>query len=151
MVCGAGWNPVEVFHVGSTSVEGMIAKPIIDILICPDDEVEPEDVAMELESFEYKNFGECGRPGRIFLSSGDQQDETFYVHVCHKEHPVAQDQLLFRELMRTNPVIFEGYYHLKLMLAEAFREDRTLYRKAKGTYVESVLSAYRMRDMVDVN
>ena len=140
---------VEVFHVGSTSVEGLIAKPIIDILICPDNATDPGTIASELERFGYRNLGECGRPGRYFLSSGDEPGKTFYVHVCHKSHQVAQDQLLFQKLLRTSPEIFKGYFHLKLVLADAFPEARFEYREAKGAYVNGILSAYRLGNHTD--
>ena len=135
---------VEVFHVGSTSVEGMIGKPIIDILLCPDEETPPEEVAFKLEHYGYKNFGECGRPGRIFMSSGDKPGKTVYLHICHKDHQVALDQLLFQKILRENRSVFSEYFGLKTLLADAFPDDRNLYRAVKGKFVEGVLSAYRM-------
>ena len=69
---------------------------------------------------------------------------TPYVHVCRKDHQVAQDQLLFQKLLRTSPEIFKGYYLLKLHLADAFQEDRFEYREAKGAYVAGILRAYRL-------
>ena len=135
---------IEAFHVGSTSVEGMIGKPIIDILLCPDDETAPEEVALKLEQFGYKNLGECGRPGRIFMSCGDKPGDTIYLHICHKDHQVAQDQLLFQKILRENRTVFSEYYSLKTLLAAVFQDDRNLYRAVKGKFVEAVLSAYRM-------
>ena len=137
-------HTVEIFHVGSTSVKDAISKPIIDILLCPDESTAPEVIAAELEEFGYTNLGECGRPGRIFLSSGDKPGETFYIHVCHKYHQVARDQLLFQKILLTNPEILSGYCKLKTILAACFPEDRYMYRETKGAYVQSVLSAYRM-------
>ena len=92
----------------------------------------------------YKNLGECGRPGRYFMSSGDEPGKAFYLHLCHKSHQVAQDQLLFQHLERANEDIFWGYYKLKTMLASQFPDDRAMYRELKGIYIEGVLSAYRM-------
>ena len=117
---------VEVFHVGSTSVEGMIGKPIIDILLCPDEETSPEEVAFKLEHYGDKNFGECGRPGRIFMSSGDKPGKTVYLHICHKDHQVALDQLLFQKILRENRTMFSEYFGLKTLLADAFPDDRNL-------------------------
>ena len=116
----------------------------LDILVCLDEKISLEEAAAQLERFQYKNLGECGRPGRYFLSSGDEPGKTFYLHLCHKNHPVAQDQLLFQELERSNPTIFSGYYMLKTELAAIFPDDRVMYREMKGLYIESVLSAYRM-------
>ena len=132
-----------VCHVGSTSVEGMVAKPIIDILVCPDEGISLLDVAADLEQIGYENLGECGRPGRYFLVSGDKPNETFYVHLCYKNHQVAQDQLLFQQIERTNKTVASNYAKLKLRLAEAFPEDRNMYRMLKGFYIESILDVWR--------
>lgn len=145
-LCGT----VEVYHVGSTSVKGMISKPIIDILVCLDEKVSLEEAVAQLEKFQYRNLGECGKPGRYFLSSGDEPGKTFYLHLCHKNHPVAQDQLLFQELERNNPTIFSNYYMLKTELAALFPDNRMMYRRIKGMYIESVLSAYRMAKMSEI-
>ena len=132
-----------VYHVGSTSVEGMVAKPIIDILVCPDEGIPLLDVAADLEQIGYENLGECGRPGRYFLVSGDKPNETFDVHLCYKDHQVAQDQLLFQQIERSNKVVASNYVELKLRLAEAFPEDRNMYRMLKGLYIESILDVWR--------
>ena len=57
---------VAVRHVGSTSIEGMPAKPIIDILVCPDKSVPLESCIPKLERIGYRNLGECGRTGTVF-------------------------------------------------------------------------------------
>ena len=132
-----------VYHVGSTSVEGMVSKPIIDILVCPDEDIPLLDVAADLEQIGYENLGECGRPGRYFLVSGDKPNETYYVHLCYKDHQVAQDQLLFQQIERTNKVVAANYAELKLRLAEAFPDDRNMYRTLKGLYIDSILDVWR--------
>ena len=134
----------HVLHVGSTSIKGMVSKPIIDILVCPDDDVPPEAIIGDLERIGYKNHGDGGRQGRYFLSKGDKPNETFYVHVCHKDHPVVQDQLLFQKIERENPLIRDKYIQTKVLLADVFPDDRNMYRELKGLFIEGVLSAYRM-------
>ena len=81
----------NVYHVGSTSVKGMCARPIIDILFCPAQETSLEKCAAVLEGIGYTNLGECGRPGRLFLTKGDKENETFYLHLCDEDHQVAKD------------------------------------------------------------
>lgn len=81
----------KVYHVGSTSVQGMISKPVIDILVCPHELFSPEETAAALEKIGYSNLGECGRPGRYFMSKGDTPNEAFYLHLCYEDHQVAKD------------------------------------------------------------
>ena len=134
----------SIYHVGSTSIKGMASKPIIDILVCPAPDTSVDALIPVLEQAGYANLGECGRPGRCFMSKGDQENETFYLHLCHEDHPVAKDQLLFQYIERQEPIIASSYRQLKKTLASQFPLDRNMYRLAKGTYVDGVLSAYRL-------
>ena len=136
-------HDAAVRHVGSTSIKGMIAKPIIDILICPAKDTPLKEIVEDLQRIGYVSLGECGRPGRIFLSKGDMPDETFYIHLCYEDNQVAKDQLLFQKIEATNPVVRENYMRMKIQLAEQFPDDWEMYRNLKGLYVEGVLSAYR--------
>ncbi|MBQ7248785.1 MAG: GrpB family protein [Deltaproteobacteria bacterium] len=132
-----------VYHVGSTSVQGMVSKPIIDILVCPVGGAAPEQAAAALARIGYADLGECGRPGRRFLSKGDEPGKTFYVHVCDRDHPVARDQLFFQDLERGVPEVAESYMRLKQALAVCFPDDRYAYREVKGCYIRGVLDAAR--------
>ena len=133
----------EIIHVGSTSVKGMYSKPIIDILVCPDEGIDMDDVITDLTRAGYTYVGECRTPGCYFLSKGDEPNQTFYVHVCSKDHPVARDQLLFQHIERTNETVFENYLCLKLRLARLFPDDRIMYRALKEPFIEGVLAVYR--------
>ena len=133
-----------VYHVGSTSVKGMMAKPIIDILLCPDKAAALDAFIPALEQIGYTNLGECGRPGRYFLSKGNEENKTFYLHLCHEDHQVALDQKLFRFIEENDPAVFASYMHLKLALSSLFPLDRDEYRSVKGIYIDGVLNAYRL-------
>ena len=133
----------SVRHVGSTSIEGMIAKPIIDILISPDEGTELKDIACDLQKIGYKDFGECGRPGRLFLTRGDRPGDTFYVHLCHEDNQVVKNQLFFQKTENENLTVPNNYIRIKKALAGIFPNDREMYRELKGLYIEAVLSAYR--------
>ena len=109
-----------IIHVGSTSVENMVSKPVLDILVCPGKEVDLKPAASALEMTGYRNLGECGRAGRYFLTKGDEPDHTFYLHLCEKDNQVAKDQILFQKLVREEPVIFSNYIDIKRFLAYLF-------------------------------
>ena len=133
----------DVYHIGSTSIKNLAAKPIIDILLCPKKGTAPEKIASALRTIGYRNLGECGRPGRLFLSKGNAPHDTFYLHLCGREHPVAKDQLLFQRMLRSIPEVLRGYSCIKALAAEQFPVDRNAYREMKGSYVEAALTAFR--------
>ena len=134
----------NVYHVGSTSVKGMISKPIIDILLCPEKNAALEAYIPILETIGYTNLGECGRAGRFFLSKGEEANRTFYLHLCHEDHQVAIDQKLFQFIERNNVSVFYSYMRLKKALSVVFPLDRDEYRSVKGMYIDGVLNADRL-------
>ena len=140
---GTAGCAAEIYHVGSTSVKGMVSKPVIDILACPKEDTSLDAAAAALKGIGYANLGECGRPGRYFLSKGDQPNETFYLHLCRRENPVAKDQLLFQKLERSVPEVFDNYIYIKRTAAELFPDDRNAYREMKGWFIDAVLAAAR--------
>ena len=142
-MASAGLNG-SIYHIGSTSVKGMISKPIIDILLCPDKGIALETFIPLLEKNAYTNLGECGRPGRCFFSKGDEANKTFYLHLCHEDHQVAIDQKLFQFIERNDPSVFSSYMRLKRALSVLFPLDRDEYRSVKGMYIDGVLNAYRL-------
>lgn len=139
----AGLNG-NIYHTGSTSVKDMISKPIIDILLCPEKTAALDAFIPVLEQIGYTNLGECGRPGRFFLSKGNEENHTFYLHLCHEDHQVAIDQKLFQFIERNDPSVFYSYMRLKKALSVVFPLDRDEYRSVKGMYIDGVLNAYRL-------
>ena len=133
----------EIFHVGSTSVRDLPGKEIIDILVCPDTAFTPEAIIPALEGIGYTNLEECGRPGRYFLTKGNKPLETFYLHLCRRDHQVARDQLLFKRILAGSELLRRRYAYAKHLLAYQFSDDRNTYRALKGLFVEGVLSSYR--------
>ena len=139
----AASHAADIYHVGSTSIVGMYSKPIIDILVCPGKDIPVEEVIPDLEQIGYLNLGDGGRQDRYFLSFGDKPNETFYVHLCHEDNQVAQDQLLFQKIERENETVRKKYARLKVLLSDVLPDDRVMYREIKGLFIEGVLSAYR--------
>lgn len=54
-------------HFGSTSVPGITAKPIIDILVGVENEQQSDDIIPRLTAIGYEDLGEAGIPGRLYL------------------------------------------------------------------------------------
>ena len=140
-----------VYHIGSTSVKDMISKPIIDILLCPEKTAALDAFIPVLEQIGYTNLGECGRPGRYFLSKGSEENHAFYLHLCFEDHQVAIDQKLFQFIERNDPSVFFSYMRLKRALSVMFPLDRDEYRSVKSMYIDGVLNAYRLGERTMAN
>ncbi len=103
----------DIYHVGGTSVRGLSGKPIIDILVCPEKERALDDAVPALTAIGYNDLGECGRPGRYFMSKGFEPGKTFYLHLCHADHRNARDQLLFKKILEENEMLRVRYSYIR--------------------------------------
>ncbi|MBV9773516.1 MAG: GrpB family protein [Gemmatimonadetes bacterium] len=129
--------PVRLEHTGSTSVPGLAAKPIIDILA---GRLAGEPVAPYVEALVragYDHRGEQGIPGREFFRRGTPR--SYHVHMVEVESAFWRDHLRFRDLLRADASVAAAYGKLKEELAERFPRDREAYTEGKGPFVLEVL------------
>ncbi|GAB6929065.1 hypothetical protein JCM10914A_30480 [Paenibacillus sp. JCM 10914] len=90
-----GEHTDKIEHFGSTSVPGMTAKPIIDLLVGVSAMHTAEDIIPLLESAGYEYLGEAGIPGRRYLRRRGEYD--FNVHIMQHEGNLWNDNLLLRD------------------------------------------------------
>lgn len=136
----AGLHP-QILHVGSTSIDNMPSKPIVDILILLSTEEEVMDGLLELIRVGYSFLGDGGRTGRLFLAD-DGEPFPHYLHVTTADNQVAKDQMRFKEILLNSHEIMEDYIAVKEQVAALYPENRTNYRKMKGYFIDAVLRAY---------
>lgn len=124
----------RIEHVGSTSVPGLGAKPIVDILVTVA-AVEPDGAlvdAMERAGYPLR----VREPGhRMFRTP----DRDVHVHVLSEGDPEVGRMLGFRDRLRASPPDREAYEALKRALAERRWRDMNEYADAKGPFIEEVL------------
>lgn len=133
-------RPVE--HIGSTSVPGLPAKPIIDMLAVVDSY---EAVGRSLPALAGVGWVAAPEP-----RDGEQRKWSWcspsVAHRTHHLHVVEQSSkdwptwLAFRDHMRTNAEDREAYAAIKRRLAAADDEDRSAYRAGKAPFIASVLA-----------
>jgi GrpB-like predicted nucleotidyltransferase (UPF0157 family) len=127
---------IAVEHVGSTSVPGLPAKPIIDLVVV----VQPGDVPRAIErlvAIGYAHRGDLGIAGREAFRP-PQGDEPHHVYVCVPDNPAFRDHVLFRDHLRAHPETAREYAELKRRLAEQFRHDSEGYQLEKKEFIDTV-------------
>jgi len=129
----------DVEHIGSTAIPGMIAKPIIDIMVGMEENVDLAAIAQLLETIGFENFGECGRAGRIFMVKGKPENCIHHLHLVEKRSKYWSNNLIFREYLKNNRCAADKYRNLKLDLAEQFPDNRFMYRTLKSEFVEVII------------
>jgi len=128
-------------HVGSTSVPGLAAKPIIDLMAAADglDRVVARDD--DLRRLDYK-FHDAGMPGRLFYRRGPGNAPTHHLHVVQATTFATRNQLLLRDYMRRHPDDAARYGALKRRLA-ALHDDGADYTRAKTDLIQELTDKAR--------
>ena len=136
---------VHVEHIGSTSIPGLGAKPIIDILLGAGQLREIEDRIGAIEGLGYVYIPEYEKalPERRYFQKDSEGVRTHHLHGVEFESTFWFDHILFRDHLRSHPEVAASYYRLKQELAERFRADREKYTASKGEFIRGVLAAAR--------
>ncbi|MFZ5353174.1 MAG: GrpB family protein [Bacillota bacterium] len=128
---------ITIHHIGSTSIPGIYAKPVIDIMI----EVKAIDridkYNHEMEQLGYIPRGEGGIPGRRFFMKG-LYDRTHHVHAFGTGNPELEKHLNFRDYITAHPKAARQYEELKKALAEKFRYDSIGYVNGKDAFIKDI-------------
>ena len=129
---------VEIHHIGSTSVPGLWAKPIIDILpvVTAVEEADRRRAALETLGYEY--LGEFGIPGRRYLRKGGDH-RTHQVHLFGREsRDEIRRHLAVPAYLRCHPDAARDYAQLKRRLARRFPRDMDGYCDGKDAFVKAL-------------
>ncbi len=138
---------IDIAHVGSTSVESIAAKPIIDVAVAVDsfDRFLEYEKDLQKNSFYYRP--DCGMDGKQLLfacgsfydGTGDKQ--THFVHVVKKDSMEWINYNLFRDYLNSNKDVAKEYEELKLSLAKKNPIDsgREKYLSGKHDFIVKTL------------
>ena len=130
---------VSVHHIGSTSVPGLAAKPIIDVLVQVRDIEAVDGLDAQMRASGYLPRGENGIPGRRYFRKGTAERHTHHVHVYQVGHPRVRDHLAFRDYLAAHPAQAAAYGALKQELAARHRYDIDAYQAGKGPFIQTLV------------
>ena len=129
---------ISIEHVGSTSIPGMTAKPIIDLILV----IKPErweEVKALLEQRGYYYRGNQGIEDReVFRLADESPLPAHHLYVCPKHSFELKKETAFREYLKTHKADRERLSKLKWALAEAFDNDKYPYMDGKDTLVKEI-------------
>ncbi|RRJ25208.1 GrpB family protein [Lachnoanaerobaculum gingivalis] len=132
------YNSIKIEHVGSTSVEGLSAKPIIDL-----------DIVIENDKFEiikrllkdkgYEHEGNLGIEGReAFSYSGKEELMAHHLYVCPKDSKELFKHITFRDFLKNNPALASEYSKVKEQAAVLYPDDIDKYMEFKSEIIEKI-------------
>lgn len=128
---------IIVHHIGSTSVKNLKSKPILDIAIEIDSFSKINTYIDLLKKLDYMSIGNDILPDRYYFIKGDPR--THQIHLFEKDNHFLKEQLIFRDVLRTNSVIKNEYEEFKLKLADTNKNDKHNYADMKTDFINNVL------------
>ena len=130
---------LPIHHIGSTSIPGISAKPIIDMLVEVSD---IRHVADQLNGgmirLGYFPAGAFGVRGRKLFIKGDDKIRTHHVHVYQAGDPAISKFIDFRDYLIAHPDVAQAYDRLKQDLAQQYEDNVASYYKGKTAFLEKI-------------
>lgn len=128
----------HIEHIGSTAVEDIDTKPIIDIGVLIDSIDNIPKIIEPLFKIQYSYQGEYGLPGRHFFIKGRPRE--FHLHIVDNSTDHWKNWLVFREILKRDKDIRRRYQDLKYKLLEKYQFDREKYTNGKSDFINSILN-----------
>jgi putative glutamine amidotransferase len=133
-----GAQVVRIEHIGSTSVPGLAAKPVVDISVGLVS-MEPRSAYVPaLVDLGYRTVLDPSDPDHEFASRDLAGERCFHVHLCRTGSPFERRHLAFRDWLRMNPGDAAAYGDLKRRLAAAHPNDVHSYTEGKTRFIRAI-------------
>jgi GrpB-like predicted nucleotidyltransferase (UPF0157 family) len=136
-------HAVDIIHVGSTSIPGMSAKPIIDLSIIVETFDDFDKIKEGLAEMGYIHQGDLGIKEREAFKLDEEPMYPHHLYVCLVDSVPYRNHILLKKHLTENPEAFNRYKELKIGLAET-SESREAYWRAKTELILEFLEAERM-------
>jgi len=134
---------LDIVHVGSTSIDGMGAKPIIDIDIVVPDMGDLEAITSRLSRIGYFHQGDLGVLGREAFGLDYEHKRAHHLYLVAVDSTAYRNHVLLKKHLTENPDAFRRYNDLKMGLAES-RDNIEIYWRSKTELILEFLEAEGM-------
>lgn len=135
-----GHGVLAIEHVGSTSVPGLAAKPILDIAASVPSLGGAADLFPALRTLGYAHKPDPDIPDRLYLVKGPPERRTHHLSLAEPGSRFWRRHLRFRDLLRADPALAAAYARLKLSLAETHPADRLAYLAGKQAFIDGAIA-----------
>ncbi|MFP4007701.1 MAG: GrpB family protein [Spirulinaceae cyanobacterium] len=131
-----GDRVLDIQHIGSTAIPGMIAKPILDLSIAVDNFETARNCIEPITGLGYQYLGEYGIARRHYFTKN--QPRTHQIHVFEMSSWEWQRHLLLRDYLIQYPEKAQAYADLKCRLYEEHQGDRAAYQVGKDEFLTQI-------------
>jgi len=140
---------VSIEHVGSTSIPGIMAKPMLDVAIVFKDITEP--VFHKMKENHYIYYGEVASGKYLFVLRRENGISLQHIH-CYKSNDLTlfYEQIQFRDFLRTHSKQAKEYEELKISLSKMYFDDRKKYTAGKQAFFDKIRAlAAQNQDVIE--
>jgi len=130
----------DIEYIGSTSVPGLAAKPIIDIIASVDSLDDHKELVRLLEALGYEYMPERIFTDRVFFPKGPRENRTHHLSLVIKGSVGWYDPIKFRDYLISHEDARFLYQNIKQELAAQYPNDRARYTEAKEHVIEKIMS-----------
>jgi len=131
-------TPVKIEHIGSTSIPGLSAKPVLDIMIGFFAKADGENLIEPMQELKYEYHGEYGITGRYFFVLKHQNRSVVHVHCFVVYSEDWNRHMFFKNYLLNNSEQMKNYEALKVQLAQEYKTDRKSYSNGKSEFIKSI-------------
>ena len=136
---------LAVEHIGSTAVEDLDAKPVIDIMLGAPSlaAIESNLITIKALGYQYKPQFESEIPDRRFFAKPLTPPRRFHLHAVELGCDFWRSHIIFRDALRGSKMLVAEYAKLKHALATKYSSDLVSYTNGKTEFVARVVSSGR--------
>jgi GrpB-like predicted nucleotidyltransferase (UPF0157 family) len=128
-----------IHHIGSTSIPGIYAKPIIDILVEVASLAAVDAQTLGFQALGYTAMGEFGIPGRRYFRKDNSEGiRTHHIHIFESGSKQITRHLDFRDYLTAHPDEAQQYSDLKRKLAQQYSQDIEGYMDGKDGFIQAI-------------
>ncbi len=136
-------NITDIQHFGSTSIKGILAKPIPDVAVVLKSFANMDIEAMVQAGYDYRGLQEPNNDRHLYVLRGDNEISLRHIH-CYEPNNTDFEQCMhFRDYLNNHQEKAHEYSELKYRLAEQFPNDRSAYAAAKESFIDSIYNELR--------
>lgn len=128
----------EIYHIGSTAIPDMSAKPVIDIMLVCDNLDKITFITEKLNELNYYNIRRHVIPHRSFFTRRQDEHISFNLHIRERGDPQIIRHINFRDYVIQHPDVANRYEKLKINLAAKFINDMNAYVFGKDELVQEI-------------
>lgn len=137
---------LSIDHIGSTSVPGLGAKAIIDIIVGVEDKKNADEILEAIKPLGYIHTSRGEDPNWFCCTCRIAGEVRFHLHLVKFDSDFHLKHIIFRDWLRVHQEDARRYYELKLDLAERYGHDMVIYANAKTDFIRSIVEKAKMME-----